>query len=63
MLKYIPALLALVAFPAAAQPLTPAQVDQIDQLVAKTLSDTGVPSTEIAIVHDGRLVQIGRAHV
>lgn len=46
----------LVAFPAAAQPLTPTQVAGIDQLVAKTLSDTGVPSAEIAIVRDGRLV-------
>jgi len=56
MLRYAPALLALVAIPALAQPLTQAQIDQIDQLVAKTLGDTAVPSTEIAIVHDGRLV-------
>src|SRR5690349_14019261 len=56
MLRYAPALLALVSLPVAAQPLTQAQVDQIDQLVAKTLADTAVPSTEIAIVRDGRLV-------
>jgi len=56
MLRYAPALLALVAIPALAQPLTQAQIDQIDQLVAKTLGDTAVPSTEIAIVHDGQLV-------
>jgi D-alanyl-D-alanine carboxypeptidase len=56
MLKLAPALLALVAFPCAAQPLSPAEVSKIDQLVAKTLADTGVPSAEIAIVRDGRLV-------
>ena len=56
MLKLAPALLALVAFPAAAQPLSPAEVSQIDKLVAKTLADTGVPSTEIAIVRDGQIV-------
>jgi CubicO group peptidase (beta-lactamase class C family) len=56
MLKLAPALLALVAFPAAAQPLSPAELSQIDQLVAKTLADTGVPSTEIAIVRDGQIV-------
>jgi D-alanyl-D-alanine carboxypeptidase len=56
MLRFIPALLALVAFPAGAQPLSPAEASQIDQLVAKTLADTGVPSAEIGIVRDGRLV-------
>ena len=56
MLKLAPALLALVATPAAAQPLTPAEVGRIDQLVDKTLADTGVPSTSIAIVRDGRIV-------
>jgi D-alanyl-D-alanine carboxypeptidase len=56
MLRTLPALLALVAAPAVAQPLTPAEVAQIDQLVSKTLADTGVPSAEIAIVRDGRLV-------
>src|SRR3954466_7068977 len=56
MLRTLPALLALVAAPAIAQPLTPAEVAQIDQLVSKTLADTGVPSAEIAIVRDGRLV-------
>jgi CubicO group peptidase (beta-lactamase class C family) len=50
------ALLALFALPAAAQPLTQAQVAQVDELVTKTLADTGVPSAEIAIVHDGRIV-------
>ncbi|MGE5564186.1 MAG: serine hydrolase domain-containing protein [Bacillota bacterium] len=56
MLKLLPALLALVAFPAAAQPLSPAEVADIDRLVAKTLADTGVPSAEIAVVRDGQLV-------
>jgi D-alanyl-D-alanine carboxypeptidase len=50
------ALLALTAIPAGAQPLTPAEISQVDQLVTKTLADTGVPSTEIAIVRNGQLV-------
>ena len=56
MLKLTPALLALVAVPAAAQSLSPDEVAQVDQLVAKTLADTGVPSAEIAIVRHGQLV-------
>jgi D-alanyl-D-alanine carboxypeptidase len=56
MLRFIPALLALAAVPAAAQPLTPTESTAIDQLVAKTLADTGVPSAEIGIVRDGQLV-------
>lgn len=56
MLKFAPALLALVALPATAQPLTSAEVSQIDQLVGKTLAETGVPSAEIAIVRNGQLV-------
>jgi CubicO group peptidase (beta-lactamase class C family) len=56
MLKLTPALLALLAFPATAQPLTPEQVGEVDQLVAKTLKETGVPAAEIAIVRDGKLV-------
>jgi CubicO group peptidase (beta-lactamase class C family) len=50
------ALVALLALPAAAQPLTQAQVAQVDALVTKTLAETGVPSAEIAIVRDGRIV-------
>ena len=49
------ALLALVSAPAVAQQITPAEAGRIDQLVAKTLSDTGVPSASIAIVRDGRI--------
>lgn len=56
MLRVFAALLALLASAASAQPLTQAEVSQIDQLVTKTLSDTGVPSAEIAIVRDGKLV-------
>ena len=56
MLKLAFAMLAAVAAPVAAQPLTQAEVSQIDQLVTKTLSDTGVPSAEIAVVRDGQLV-------
>lgn len=56
MLRSTCALLALVSLPATAQPLTADQVGRINQLVTKTLADTGVPSAEIAIVSDGRLV-------
>ena len=56
MIKLAPALLALIAVPATAQQLPPAQVAAIDALVAKTLSDTGVPSAEIAVVRNGKLV-------
>ena len=56
MLRYAPALFALFAVPATAQPLTSAQIGQVDQLVTKTLSETGVPSASIAIIRDGRIV-------
>jgi CubicO group peptidase (beta-lactamase class C family) len=56
MLKPALALLAFVATPALAQPLTPAETAQIDKLVTETLSDTGVPSVEIAVVRDGKIV-------
>ena len=56
MLKLASLSLALVAAPAAAQELSAAETEQVDQLVAKTLADTGVPSAEIAIVRNGRLV-------
>src|SRR4051794_7747546 len=56
MLKLVPALLALIAGPALAQSLPPADIAKIDQLVRKTLGDTGVPSASIAIVRNGRLV-------
>jgi CubicO group peptidase (beta-lactamase class C family) len=56
MLRYAPALIALLAAPAAAQPLTPVEIAQIDQAVAKDLADTSVPSASVAIVRDGRIV-------
>jgi CubicO group peptidase (beta-lactamase class C family) len=56
MLKSALFLLTFFAAPAAAQPLTPNEVSQIDQLVTSTLSSTGVPSAEIAIVRDGKIV-------
>jgi CubicO group peptidase (beta-lactamase class C family) len=56
MLKPALALLAFVAAPALAQPITPAELSKIDQLVNKTLADTGVPAVSIAIVRDGKIV-------
>ena len=56
MLRTSAALIALFAVPASAQQLSPAEVAKVDQLVAKTLADTGVPSAEIAIVRGGKLV-------
>lgn len=52
----VPALLGLVALSAAAQPLTPAQVNQIDRIVAEALAKDAVPSASIAIVRDGKIV-------
>ncbi len=42
--------------PALAQALTPAETTAINQAVAQTLKDTGVPSAQIAIVRGGRIV-------
>jgi len=56
MLKLAPALAALITAPALAQPLTPAEASQIDQLVTHTLQQSGVPSASIAVVRDGRIV-------
>lgn len=56
MFRISAALVALVAVPATAQPLASSEIEQIDQLVTKTLADTGVPSAEIAIVRNGQLV-------
>ena len=50
-----------LALPAAAQPITAAEQARIDQLVTKTLTDTGVPSASIALVRDGRIV-LARAY-
>ena len=56
MLKLAPALLALVAVPATAQPITTAERAAIDRLVTDTLTQTGVPSASVAIVRNGQLV-------
>ena len=56
MLKLAVALLALIAAPVAAQPLTAAEAAQIDQAVTKALADTAVPSASIAVVRDGKIV-------
>jgi CubicO group peptidase (beta-lactamase class C family) len=56
MYRSIAALAALLSTSAIAHPLSADQVSQIDQLVTKTLADTGVPSAEIAVVSDGKLV-------
>ncbi len=56
MLKLIAALFALVAFPAAAQPLTSAEAAKVDKIVADALTADEVPSASIAIVRDGKIV-------
>jgi CubicO group peptidase (beta-lactamase class C family) len=56
MFKVASVLLASIAVPAASQQLPPAQVSEVDRLVTKTLVETGVPSAEIAVVRNGRLV-------
>src|SRR5437899_1384061 len=56
MLKLTFALLALVAYPAAAQPLAAAEAAQIDKIVTRELVIDGVPSAEVAIVRDGKIV-------
>jgi CubicO group peptidase (beta-lactamase class C family) len=56
MFRYAPALLALVSFQAFAQPLTPAETAKIDEIVTRTLAANGVPSAEVAVVRDGKIV-------
>ena len=48
--------LALIAAPAAAQELSPAETAKIDTAVAESLKATGVPSASVAVVRGGRLV-------
>ena len=48
--------LVLVATPAVAQDLTPAETAQIDAVVADALTKSGVPSASIAVVRGGRIV-------
>jgi D-alanyl-D-alanine carboxypeptidase len=56
MLKVVPALLALVAYPVFAQPLTASETAQIDKIVTENLAADQVPSAEVAIVRDGKIV-------
>src|SRR5437762_7153296 len=56
MLKLAAALLALVAAPALAQPLTPSEVAKVDKIVTDALAADQVPSASIAIVRGGRIV-------
>lgn len=53
--------LTLIAGPALATPLTPAQIGEIDRIAATVLKQTGVPSASIAVVTDGRL-QFAKAY-
>jgi len=46
----------LIATPAAAQQLTPAETAQVDSIVADALKSSGVPSASVAIVRDGKIV-------
>ncbi len=52
------AALAALALPASARaaPLSPAESAAIDKAVTGVLADTGVPSAEVAVVRDGRIV-------
>ena len=56
MLRYASALFALVAFPVAAQPLTQAETARIDKIVTEALAAESVPSAQIAVVRDGKIV-------
>jgi CubicO group peptidase (beta-lactamase class C family) len=53
--------LALIAAPALATPLTPAQIAEIDSIAQQALKETGVPSASIAVVTDGKL-QFAKAY-
>lgn len=46
----------LIATPAAAQQLTPAETAKVDAIVADALKSSGVPSASVAIVRDGKIV-------
>ncbi|MEO5772877.1 MAG: serine hydrolase domain-containing protein [Sphingomicrobium sp.] len=50
------AALLLAPSPLVAQPLTAQESAEIDRIVATSIDKTGVPSAEIAIVRDGRIV-------
>ncbi|MES2095767.1 MAG: serine hydrolase domain-containing protein [Pseudomonadota bacterium] len=50
------ATLTLLAAPAVAQDMTPAEIAKVDTIVGETLAKTGVPSASIAIVRGGKTV-------
>lgn len=56
MIRLVPALLALFATAAAAQPITAAEQARIDAIVAKEMARTETPSVTLAIVRDGKIV-------
>lgn len=56
MLKFASLLVLLLAVPAAAQPLTPAETVEIDRIVTSNLAAEGVPSASIAVVRGGKIV-------
>lgn len=58
MLRTLLLLLALVAAPAAAKPLSPAETAAIDKLVTDTLRQTGVPSASVSVVRGGEVVLV-----
>jgi D-alanyl-D-alanine carboxypeptidase len=55
-MRFLPLALFLVATPALAQDLTPAETTRVDSIVTDTLARNGVPSASIAIVRSGRIV-------
>jgi CubicO group peptidase (beta-lactamase class C family) len=54
-------IVALIATPALATPLTSAQIAEIDRIAAQALKETGVPSASVAVVTDGKL-QFAKAY-
>jgi CubicO group peptidase (beta-lactamase class C family) len=56
MFRYASALFALVAFPVAAQPLTQVETARIDKIVTEALAADSVPSAQVAVVRDGKIV-------
>ncbi len=55
-MRFLPLALLLVATPAIAQDLTPAESAKVDTIVTDTLARNGVPSASIAIVRGGKIV-------
>src|SRR5215218_8045796 len=63
MIKFTIALVAAFAIvsTSSAQPISAAEQAQVDELVTKTLAESGVPSASVALVRDGKLV-LARAY-